>query len=220
MKTKTIIYTRVSTGKQEASSELQKEKCLAYCNMMGYEVVEILTDSNVSGGVELFKRPEGSRIYSMIENGEADNIVTLKLDRLFRNALNGLESIKFFDLHGITFSVIDMGGSILDTKSPMGKMMMTMMLALGELEKEVTRDRVKKSLNHRKENLRVYSKNIPYGFKKSGDALIVNDSEMKVVKEMYKLKDTRSYRFIANSYGLGLSKVHRILNDEFYEKFI
>ena len=65
MKTKTAIYIRVSTDKQESSEELQKEKCLAYCNMMGYDVVDILTDSNVSGGIELFKRPEGAKLYSL-----------------------------------------------------------------------------------------------------------------------------------------------------------
>ena len=113
-----------------------------------------------------------------------------------------------------------MGGSILDTKAPVGKLMMTMMLALGELEKEVTRDRVKKSLNYRKENLKVYSGSTPYGFKRSGDSLLVKESEMNVVKQMYKLKDKKSYRFIAESYDLNVSKVHRILNDEFYEKFI
>lgn len=217
----TIIYIRVSTGKQEASVEMQRQKCEAYCQMMGYEVEDVMIDENISGGIELFERPEGSLIPSMIETGQVNNIVTHKLDRLFRNALNGLETIQYFNKYGVTFSVIDMGGSILDTKSPMGKMMMTMMLALGELEKETTRDRVKKALNHRKENLKVYSGKIPFGFKAEGKDLIPIKKEMEVVKTIYKLKGLkRSYRDISNTVGVTLSKVHRIANEPMYERFL
>lgn len=221
MKTKVAIYIRVSTDRQEASVELQKSKCEAYCEMMGYEVYAVMVDENVSGGVDLFDRPEGSLLPSMIETSEISHIVTLKLDRLFRAALNGLETIQYFNKQGVTFSVIDMGGSILDTKSPMGKMMMTMMLALGELEKETTRDRVKKALNHRKENLKVYSGKTPYGFKAEGKDLIPVEEEMDNVRMIYFMRQRRrSYRHISDAVGLTLSKVHRIANDEFYERFL
>lgn len=217
---KVIIYARVSTDKQEASEEMQVSKCRSYCEMKGYEVVDVLVDSNVSGGTNLFDRPQGSKIEELINNGSIDHIVALKLDRIFRDVVDGLTTIKEFNDKCVTFSIIDQGGSIIDTSTAIGEMVITMFLAMGRFEKEQTRERVKKALNHRKENLKVYSGSIPYGFTRKGDDLVVNPEEMEIVKQMYRMKPDSSYRQIARVTQLGLSKVHRILNDEFYEKYI
>jgi len=221
MKTKTAIYIRVSTDKQESSVELQREKCEAYCRMMGYKVEALCIDADVSGGTELFERPEGSKLKELIESKAITHIVSWKLDRLFRSTIDGLMSIKFLNNNNINFSLIDMGGSTIDTSTPMGKFITSTFLAIGELERDTTKDRVKKAINHKKQNLKVYSGKVPFGFIREGDTLIIDKKEMETVKEMYDMKEKGvSYREISWSTNLGLSRTHRILNDEFYEKFI
>ena len=222
---KTAIYIRVSTGKQGASELMQSDKCLSYCNLMGYDVVDVFIDSNVSGGIELFKRPAGIELKKLIDKKEIDNVVVWKLDRCFRSTVDGLVTLKEFSSKCVNFCIIDMGGNTLDTGTPMGKLMSTMWLALGELEKDTIKDRVKKSLQHRKENLKVYSGKTPYGFTRKDKDLIPNLKEMEVVKQIYRMKNNdsefqTSFRTIAKAVKMNVSKVHRIYNDEIYEQFL
>ena len=222
---KTAIYIRVSTGHQENSELMQSEKCLTYCNMKGYEVVDVFIDSNVSGGVRLFDRPAGSRLKKCLDNKEIDNIVVYKLDRMTRSVVDGLTVLNDFNANNIDFSVIDMSGETLDSSTPLGRMMVTMMLAFAELERHTIRDRVKKSLQHRKENLKVYSGKTPYGFTRKDKDLVPNLKEMEVVKQIYRMKDNdselqTSFRTIARVVKMNVSKVHRIYNDEIYEQFL
>lgn len=218
---KTLVYIRVSTSTQEASEVMQKEKCLNYCNMMGYDIVDVIVDSNVSGGVSLFDRPSGVKIKEYLDRKKANHIVSWDLTRLFRDVVDGLTVIKYFNTNNITFSIMNLGGNIIDTSTPIGEMVITMFLAIGRLEKETTRDRVKKALNHRKDNLKVYSGKTPYGFRVDGKDLIPVKEEMENVKLIYLMKQRRrSYRDISGAVGLTLSKVHRIANDSMYERFL
>ena len=221
MKNKTAIYIRVSTDKQEASELMQSEKCLAYCAMKEYEVCDIYVDSGVSGSKDIFSRKEGERLKRDIEKGDINNIVVWKLDRLSRNVIDGLNAVQYLNSKCVTFSIIDMGGSTIDTSTPMGKMQLTLMLAFAELERDTIKDRIKKSLNHRKENLKVYSKHTPYGFTRKNKDLIPNPKEMKVVGEIYKLKSKgKSFGDISMVTQLPKTTVHRIYNDSFYQKFL
>lgn len=221
MKNKTAIYIRVSTDKQSDSELMQSEKCLQYCSMKEYNVVDVYVDTSVSGSVDMFSRPQGGRLKKDIEKGEINNVVIWKLDRLSRNVIDGLNVVQYLNSKCVTFSIIDMGGSTVDTSTPMGKMQLTLMLAFAELERDTIRDRVKKALNHKKENLQVYSGSTPYGFKRQGKKLKPDAKEMAKVKRIYDLKrEGKSYRDISLDVVLGLSKVHRIANDRFYLKFI
>jgi len=218
---KTAIYLRVSTDKQESSELMQSEKCLNYCSMKGYDVVDVFVDSNVSGKTKMSNRPAGSKLLEAIDRKEIDNVVIWKLDRLSRNVVDGLGVINDFNSKCVTFSILDMAGETLDTSSPMGKLMVTMMLALGELEADTTRDRVTKALKHKKESMKVYSGNTPFGFTSKGKDLIVNPKEMEIVKKIFALREDKvPFREIRKVTQLGLSKIHRIVNDEFYERFV
>jgi len=142
-----------------------------------------------------------------------------------RSVVDGLTVLNDFIANNIDFSVIDMSGETLDSSTPLGRMMVTMMLAFAELERHTIRDRVKKSLQHRKENLKVYSGRTPYGFTRKDKDLIPNLKEMEVVKQIYRMKDNdselqTSFRTIARVVKMNVSKVHRIYNDEIYEQFL
>lgn len=88
-----VVYIRVSTEDQKdgLSPEVQEKLCLKRAQEAGYEVLEVIDESGISG----FKDREGIRkIEEHIKNGRISAIVALSSDRLFRNAAAHMEMMR------------------------------------------------------------------------------------------------------------------------------
>lgn len=224
---KAVIYIRVSTGDQENSISMQETKCRAFCEMNGYDIFEIIVDESISGSTDLFEREGGSKLKAMIRDHEIDTVVALKLDRLFRSTVNGLQSISYLNSFGKNISIIDLGGMTVDTSSATGKMFLTMVLGFSELERDTIRERITSVLQDKKSKGLVYSGKTPYGFKKVGKKLKVIDKEMNKVREFFSImnddsvpKSEKSYRKLAMKFQIDHSKLYRIYNNEIYERYL
>lgn len=224
---KAVIYIRVSTGDQENSISMQETKCRAFCEMNGYEITDVLIDEAISGSTDLFEREAGSKLKTMIETHQIDTVVALKLDRLFRNTVNGLQSISYLNSFGKNLSIIDLGGMTVDTSSATGKMFLTMVLGFSELERDTIRDRITSVLRDKKAKGEVYSKHAPYGFKKSGKKLKVVEKEMNKVREFFSImnddsipKSEKSYRKLAMKLQIDYNKLYRIYKNEIYQRYL
>ena len=80
---RTIIYTRVSTQDQAESGlglEAQETECRKYAARFEWEVVNLFTDSGISGAADLDKRPELLNALAELKRG--DVFLVYKLDRL------------------------------------------------------------------------------------------------------------------------------------------
>ncbi|MBT2733687.1 recombinase family protein [Bacillus sp. ISL-7] len=64
--------------------------------------------------------------------GEGDMIVITKLDRMARNTKDALDTIEHLKEKGISLVILNMGGQIVDTSTPIGKMLVTMLAAVAE----------------------------------------------------------------------------------------
>jgi DNA invertase Pin-like site-specific DNA recombinase len=204
--TKASGYVRVSTQEQAAqgvSLDAQRERIKAYCLMSGLELVEIIADEGVSGTVALAEREGGRQLTQTIEkrNATVTHVVALKLDRLFRDACDALEQTRTWDKAGITLHLIDMGGQTLSSSGAVGRMMLTMMAAFAELERNLIAERTKSALQHMKRNRTVYN-HVPLGFVRYGDRLVENPDEMRVVSQIIELRNQ----------GSSLAKIADILN--------
>jgi DNA invertase Pin-like site-specific DNA recombinase len=224
---KAVIYCRVSTSDQDNSIQLQREKCVTFCELKGYDIADIIIDENISGSTKFFERPEGQKVKEILSSGEANHLVTWKLDRLFRNTIDGLQTIETLNTEGHTISIIDFNGMTLDTSSSTGKLFITMVLGFAELERDVIKDRITSVLRNKKEKGEVYSKHAPYGFKKSGKKLKVVDKEMDKVREFFSImedesipKREKSYRKLAMKLQIDHSKLYRIHKNEIYQKYL
>ena len=91
-------------------------------------------------------------------------MVALKLDRLFRDAADALGQTKAWDQGGISLHLCDMGGSAVDTSSPMGRMMVTMLSGFAEFERALIAERTRTALDRKKE-LGSRTGSVPYGWK-------------------------------------------------------
>lgn len=206
---KAIGYARVSTDKQEVSADMQPDKIRKYCLLNDIELVDMVVDVDVSGFTPIYDRPGGSRILqSLGGESEVNCIITLKLDRLFRNTSDALVTTEEWNRKGVALHIVDMGGQSIDTSSAVGRMFLTMMAGFSEMERSLISERTSASLQHRKANRKVYGK-IPFGYRVDGNDLVKDPEDIMVVNRILSLKEQ----------GVSLNEIARRCNVGSEKKF-
>lgn len=158
-------YIRVSTedqAREGVSLDAQAERIHAYCQAHGLVLGEIIRDEGISGTVSPDKRPGLSRALSLLASKQADGLVVLRLDRLTRSIRDLLDLVdvcrrETWSLHSVT--------DRLDTASPMGMFVLTILGAVAQLERDMISTRTREALQHK---VRQGAKlgNAPYGWRK------------------------------------------------------
>jgi DNA invertase Pin-like site-specific DNA recombinase len=182
-----ICYIRVSTQEQATSGvslEAQQERLEAYCKMAGLEVAAIIREEGISGSVPISQRPGGAQLPALLKLHKAENVVAMKLDRLFRDAEDALRQTRAWDKAGIALHVLDMGGQSINTASAMGRMFLTMVAGFAELERNLIAERTTQALAHKKAHRQAYAPT-PLGYSRNGDTLVAVESEQAVIRSIY-----------------------------------
>ncbi|GHG54952.1 DNA-invertase [Sinomonas cellulolyticus] len=138
---KLIGYARVSTRQQ--STDRQQADLLA----AGVRRDDLYIDHGVSGARA--SRPQFDRALEALIEG--DTLVITTLDRLGRSTQNMLAFADELRARGAGLRVLNLGGGDVDTKTPMGSMLFTIMAALAQMEHEIKRERVIDSVSKRRE---------------------------------------------------------------------
>lgn len=189
MRAAAIGYVRASTTEQETTLQAQAEALRAYCTLRGLELVELIEDAGVSGSVPLAQRPAGCRVAPALKLHKAKHVVGLKLDRLFRDAADALAQTRAWDKTGIALHLCDMGGGSVDTSSPMGRMMLTMLAGFAEFERSLIAERTRSAMQHmRGRGLRIGA--IPFGSRLAADGrhLERHEGEQAVIGQAVELR--------------------------------
>ena len=195
-----FAYCRVSRKEIETGSQslnMQRERILQYAPVAGLEIVDIFIDDGVSGGKPIDTRPAGSRMVKRLSNGEAVAVVGLKLDRVFRDALDALGSVNDWEDTGIDLHLVEFGGAPFATSSPSGKLFFTMLAAFAEFERAQIGERVRANKASRKAAGRSYA--VPrFGYANEEGRVATLDSERSILDKMHEMrKDGASLRRIA-----------------------
>ena len=202
MNASAIGYVRASTADQAITLAMQVEKIRAYCTLRGLELAEIIQDTGVSGSVPLSQRPAGQRVAAALKRHKTAHVVALKLDRLFRDAADALAQTRTWDRSGIALHLCDMGGGTLDTSSPMGRMMLTMLAGFAEFERALIAERTGAAIRHKQSKGEYIGGGSPYGWRLLGQELVEAPAEQAVILEAKRLKDAGlSLRAIAAELG-------------------
>ena len=184
-------YSRVSTTEQVNGSSLdsQKKQIEAYCTMKGIELVTIFVDEGVSGSKPIAGRPEGSKLNTMIESGEIQAVIIMKLDRGFRNVVDCLQSVDAWEAKGIALHIVDMGGASVDSTSAIGRFMLTVLSAAAEMERGVINDRCRAGKAACKAKGQVIGQ-VPFGWMigDDGKTLVPNPQETRVITICHELR--------------------------------
>ena len=137
---KLIGYARVSTKAQDADRQI-KDLINA-----GVRRDDLYVDHGVSGA--RVSRPAFDRALDALHEG--DTLVITTLDRLGRSAVNMLGLSEQLRGRGINLRVLNLGGGNVDTGTPMGSMVFTVMAALAQMELDIKRERVTDSVVKRR----------------------------------------------------------------------
>ena len=104
-------YVRVSTANQAQdgeSLETQRRQVGGYAMQQGWDLDRTFTERGVSGSKPLADRPQGKRLLATLQPG--DVVVAAKLDRVFRSALDALQTCQDFRDRGVALHLLDLGG--------------------------------------------------------------------------------------------------------------
>ncbi|MEJ1815929.1 recombinase family protein [Clavibacter michiganensis] len=137
---KLIGYARVSTRQQD--TDRQTTDLLA----AGIRRDDLYVDHGVSGARA--SRPAFDEALRALHNG--DTLVITTLDRLGRSTQNMLALAEDLRGRGASLRVLNLGGGDVDTVTPMGSMVFTVMAALAQMELEIKRERIADSVSKRR----------------------------------------------------------------------
>ena len=137
---KLIGYARVSARGQDA--DRQQADLLA----AGVRRDDLYVDHGVSGARA--SRPEFDRAIAALHAG--DTLVITTLDRLGRSTTNMLELADRLRTLRVSLRVLNLGGDAVDTATPIGSMLFTVMAALAQMELDIKRERITDSVSKRR----------------------------------------------------------------------
>ena len=129
-----IGYARTSTVEQQAGLDSQRrDLCATGCTKIFEEQVSSISTRQQLKLVLDFCR-------------EGDTLVVTKLDRLARSTVDLLRIVQTLDEKSVGLRICDFGGTPVDTKSPSGKLLLTVFGAIAEFERGVMLQRQKEGI--------------------------------------------------------------------------
>jgi putative DNA-invertase from lambdoid prophage Rac len=136
-----FAYARVSTTDQQTSN--QREQIAA----AGYAIEEHrFIEEQVSGSVSAFQREGFKRLIDKMESG--DTLVVSKLDRIGRDSIDVQNTVEYFTKHEIRLIVLQLGN--LDLTSSSGSLMVKVLAAVADFERDLIVERVQAGLQRAK----------------------------------------------------------------------
>jgi DNA invertase Pin-like site-specific DNA recombinase len=188
MKTAAAIYARVSTANNGQDPRMQTRELGEFCERRGWTLAEYV-DIGISGTKE--KRPALDRLMADAHKRKFDVVVVWKFDRFARSVSHLLRALETFNALGIAFVSLS---EQLDTSTPTGKMVFTVLGAVAELERSLIAERVRAGLR----NARAKGKRL------GRPRRIVDAAKIAILRAQ-----GRSWRTIARQLGISARSARR-----------
>lgn len=182
-------YARVSTDDQVENGHSlaqQRERLQAYAALHGHRLVDVIVDEGVSASVPLRKRPGGARLLAALRAGQG--VVVVRLDRLFRSALDGLQ---FFADHTCAVHSVS---ELIDTTTPAGRLALTIQLGAAQYERDLAAQRATECNTALRKSGRVYG-GIPFGCIRVGTQLYRDPQLWAVRERIVQLREQAGFSF-------------------------
>lgn len=181
-------YCRASTGKQDLTFDVQREKIETYyrdrLQKEGYEWGGCFEDKATSGGKPFTEREQGRRLWVIAQPGDA--IIWYKMDRAFRSVRDGANTLELLKQKRINVHSIDIG---LDTSSALGDFVCKLLMLLGELERSWISSRTKDAFEAKRAKGQPINDAVPAGWKAYGKKktrhLVEDPDERALIDTIY-----------------------------------
>jgi DNA invertase Pin-like site-specific DNA recombinase len=140
---KAAIYARVSTTNHGQDVTLQTRELQQFAAARGWEIAGEYVDAGVSGTKD--SRPELNRLIADAHKRRFDVVCVWRFDRFARSVSHLLRALETFKALGIEFVSFS---EQMDTSTPAGKMVFTVLGAVAELERSLIVERVRAGLRN------------------------------------------------------------------------
>lgn len=169
---KAIGYARCSTlGQAQDGVTLaaQDAKIRAYCALNDIELTEIVVDAGKTA--KNTDRDGLNRVLALVESGEVQAVVVLKLDRLSRRVVDTLNLIERIEAVGAAFHSIQ---EKVDTRTSVGRFFLAITAAFAQMERDQISERTATALAHLQADGK-HVGSIPYGHKIEDGKLVASE---------------------------------------------
>ncbi len=177
----------MSTEKQAdfgVSLEAQTEKVRAMAVVQAAELADVIVDAGESA--KSLNRPGMARLLSVVDAGVVDTVIIAKLDRLTRSVKDLAELLERFTRRGV--SLVSVAES-LDTGTAAGRLVLNIMTAVSQWEREAIGERTRDAMHHKRANgERVGT--VPFGYRMAADGLHLeaDPAEQGILSRIRELK--------------------------------
>lgn len=178
-----IGYARVSTEGQDLTAQLEQ---------LNGEGVDKVFQEKASGVKQ--DRPQLAAMLDYCREG--DTVTVCKLDRIARSTAHLLTIVDSLEKKGVAFKVLNIN---LDTSTPTGKLMLSMLAAIGQFEREMM-------LERQREGVEIAKKAGKYTGRKA-------TAKAQAGKVMELLKQGMTKQAVADTLKIGVASVYRIARD-------
>ena len=216
-KNRTIAYCRVSTITQEEgrSLEFQIKKCQDFCQLQGYDLIDIIQDVESGGNDD---RKGFLELQEKIKNREFDILVVWESSRISRitlTMLNFVLELQKNDIHFISISQPE-----LNTNTPTGMLFFQIQSSLGEYERKQISVRVKSNKWARAKEGIWQGGKLPLGYKKDKEdnkIILIDETKANEVRAIFDYYIAcRSLKETGELFGKNPSTIKWILQNKFY----
>lgn len=188
------IYARVSTANNGQDPTMQTRELQEYCLRRGWTVAGEYVDVGISGSKE--KRPELDHLIADAHRRRFNVVVVWRFDRFARSVSHLLRALEMFQSLGIEFASLS---EQLDTSTPTGKMVFTVLGAVAELERSLIVERVRAGMR----NARAKGKRIG-----RPPRTLLCPEDRKLIAELYWSRKS-SFRQLAKKFDTSIGTVQR-----------
>lgn len=190
---KVAIYARVSTSNKGQDLNTQLLPLKKYCKDKKRGIVQVYTDI-MSWAKE--SRPSLNSLLDDAKEQKFDTVLVFRFDRISRSTKQLIDLLEKFRKLNISF--ISLNENI-DTTTPTGAMMFTIIAAFAKFERDIISERVKFWIQKARSN-----------WKQIGRKKIDVNDDMVILHH----NEGLSIRNIAQMMNISKSKVHRILSQK------
>lgn len=141
MTIKAALYLRVSTSNKDQKTDSQVYALEEYCRTKGYLIYEKYEDIGISGTKA--SRPRLDDLMTDAQKKKFDVVICFRFDRFARSTTFLLKALEEFRSLKIGFCSVS---EAIDTNTPMGEAMFTIIAALSSLERNIIVERVRAGL--------------------------------------------------------------------------
>jgi DNA invertase Pin-like site-specific DNA recombinase len=184
------IYARISTVGKGQTPDMQLRDLREHCTLRGWQLVGEYVDQGISGAKD--RRSELDRLMSDAHKRRFDVVAVWKFDRFARSVSHLLRALDTFRVLGIEFVSLS---ESLDTATPAGRMVFTVLGAVAELERSLIVERVRAGLRNARAK----------GKKLGRPRVAVDAAKVQLLRN-----SGASWRAIADRLGVSVGTVHNV----------